>query len=105
MKIIASYWDESWGKYWDEAHAKDPNNYKAARVIIYAPDESDLYEITLCCIKTLCNNGSWDFEIEPVKNDHKNIVTFKYNGTITSLNAVSELNFHCDHSIKWEFIK
>lgn len=101
----ASYWDESWDKYWDKAHIKNPNDYEIARVIIYAPDESDLHEITLYCIKTLNNNGAWDFEIEHIKNDYKNIVTFKYNGTITALDAVSELNFHCDHSIKWEYIQ
>lgn len=74
-----------------------------ARIIIYAPEESDLHEITLTYIKTLDHNGSWDFEIEHVDKD-KNIVNFKYNGTITALDAYSKLHFHCEHSVKWEFI-
>ena len=99
-----SYIDEAQIKYWDKAHAKNPDNYRNARIFIYAPDESDLHEITLYCIKTLDNNGAWDFDIERIYNDHKNVVTFKYNGTITALNAVSEVHFHCEHTIKWECI-
>lgn len=102
---ISSYWDESWNKFWDKAHIKNPNDYEMARVIIYAPYKSDLHEITLTCIKILNNNGAWDFEIEHIENDYTNIVTFKYNGTITALDAVSKLGFRCNHSIKWEYIK
>ena len=101
----SSYWDETWDKYWDKAHVKNPDDYKSARIIIYAPDESNLYEITLTCIKTLNYNGAWDFELERIDNDNKNIITFKYNGTITALDAVSELHFHCEHCVKWEYIK
>jgi len=96
------YWYEAWDKYWDKAHEKNPNDYKYARIIIYAPDESNLHEITLTYIKTLNYNGAWDFEIEHIDNEYKNVVTFKYNGTITALDAVSELNFHCEYSVKWE---
>lgn len=98
----ALYWDEAWDKYWDKAHVKNPNDYKYARIIIYAHDESDLHEITLTYIKTLNYNGAWDFEIEHIDNDCKNIVTFKYNGTITALNAIQKLHFHCEYSVKWE---
>lgn len=94
---------KKWEEYRDKAHAKNPNYYSRARIIIYAPDESDLHEITLTYIKTLDHNGSWDFEIEHVDKD-KNIVNFKYNGTITALDAYSKLHFHCEHSVKWEFI-
>ena len=92
-------------EYLGKAHAKDPNDYKCARIIIYAPDESNLHEITLTYIKTLDHNGSWDFEIEHINKENINIVTFKYNGTITALNAFSKLHFHCEHSVKWEYIK
>lgn len=88
----------------EKAHAKDPNDYKCARIIISAPDEGDLHEITLTYIKTLDHNGAWDFETEHIDKENKNIVTFKYNGTITALNAFSKLFFHCEHSAKWEFI-
>lgn len=94
---------KKWEEYLDKAHAKNPNDYRRARIIIYAPEESDLHEITLTYIKTLDHNGSWDFEIEHVDKD-KNIVNFKYNGTITALDAYSKLHFHCEHSVKWEFI-
>lgn len=100
-----TYWDEERDKYWDKAHAKNPNDYKYARIIIYAPDESNLHEIIFTYIKTLNDNGAWDFEIEHIDKEHKNIIIFKYNGTITALNAISELHFHCEHSVKWEFIK
>ena len=89
----------------DKAHAKDPYNYQYARLKIYAPIDSDLHEITMTYIKKLDNNGAWDFEIEYIDNDSKNIVTFKYNGTITALDAVSKLYFNCEHSVKWEYIK
>lgn len=94
---------KKWEEYRDKAHAKNPNHYWRARIIIYAPEESDLHEITLTYIKTLDHNGSWDFEIEHVDKD-KNIVNFKYNGTMTALDAYSKLHFHCEHSVKWEFI-
>lgn len=89
--------------YPEKAHAKDPDNYRRARIKIYAPDEADLHEITLTCIKTLDRNGSWDFEITHSEKDNMNIVDFKYNGTITAVNALSKLHYHCEHSIKWEF--
>lgn len=100
-----SYFDENRdNKYWDNAHAKNPDNYETARLVIYAPEKSDLHEITLHCIKTLDSNGAWDFEREYIEDKCTNIVYFKYNGTITALNAISELNYHCEHKIKWEFI-
>lgn len=92
-------------EYLDKAHAKNPDDYCCARIKLYAPDESDLHEITLTYLKTLDHNGSWDFEIEHLNQDHMNIVTFKYNGTITPLTAISKLHFHCEHSVKWEFIE
>lgn len=87
----------------EKAHAKDPDNYSRARIKIYAPDEANLHEITLTCIKVLDSNGSWDFEIAHSDKDNMNIVAFKYNGTITAVTALSKLNFHCEHQIKWEF--
>ena len=102
---MCSYWDKAWNKYWDKAHEKNPSDYKIARIIIYAPDKSNLHEITLTYIKTLNYNGAWDFKIEHIDNEYKNIVTFKYNGTITALDAISDLNFHCEHSVKWEYVK
>ena len=36
-------------------------------------------------------------------DNHKNIVTFKYNGTITALNAAQKLHFHTIHEISWEW--
>lgn len=92
-------------KYWDEAHAKNPNDYKYARIKIYAPDESNLHEMTLTYIDTLNYNGAWDFEVEHIENEHINIVTFKYNGTITALNAFSKLHFGYEHTVKWEFME
>lgn len=87
----------------EKAHAKDPENYRRARIKIYAPYEADLHEITLTCIKVLDSNGAWDFEITRCGKDNMNIVDFKYNGTITAVNAVSKLHYRCEHSIKWEF--
>ena len=104
MRMHPSYIDEAWRKYWDEAHAKNPDKYSLAKIIIKAPDESDLHEITLTCAKTLDRNGAWDFELER-HNKETNIISFKYNGTITTLNAVSDLYFHCEYSVKWEFIE
>ncbi|MGN0598434.1 MAG: hypothetical protein ACI4JK_00955 [Oscillospiraceae bacterium] len=98
-----SYWDESLDKYWDKAHAKNPNDYESARIIIYAPDESNLHEITLTCIKTLNYNGAWDFAVEHIDKENLNIITFKYNGTITAADAISKLNFHCKYTIKSEW--
>ncbi len=92
-------------RYWDKAHAKNPSDYEYARIIIYAPDESNLHEMTLTYINTLNYNGAWDFEIENIEKEHTNIVTFKYNGTITASNAFSKLHFNYDHTAKWEFIK
>ena len=90
-------------EYWDKAHEKDPDNYKCARLIIYAPDEDNLHEITDTYINTLNYNGAWDFEIKKDTEQHKNIVLFKYNGKITALNAIQKLHFHCEHEIKTEW--
>ena len=87
--------------YWDKAHEKNPNDFRNARVIIYAPDESDLHEITLFCIRVLDHNGAWGFKVE--HDNHNNIIIFKYNGTITACDAVSKIRFHCINSIKWEW--
>lgn len=46
----------------------------------------------------------WDKAHVKNPNDYKNIVTFKYNGTITALNAIQKLHFHCEYSVKWENI-
>ncbi|MDE6658354.1 MAG: hypothetical protein K2J88_07225 [Oscillospiraceae bacterium] len=96
---------KKWEEYLEKAHAKNPNDYRCARIKIYAPDESDLHEITLTYMKTLDHNGAWDFEIEHIDKDNMNIVSFKYNGTITALDAISKLHFHCEHSVKWKFIE
>lgn len=100
-----SYYDNlREGKYWDASHEKDPNNFRNARVIVFAPDDSDLNELTLFCIRVLDHNGAWDFKTELIDNENQNIITFKYNGTITALDAVSKIRSQCIHSIKWEFI-
>ena len=96
---------KKWEEYLEKAHAKNPNDYWCARIKIYAPNESDLHEMTLTYIKTLDHNGAWDFKIEHIDKDKINIVTFKYNGTITALDAFSKVHFHCEHSVKWEFIE
>ncbi len=51
-------------KYWDKAHAKNPNDYEYARIIIYAPDASNLHEMTLTYINTLNyydHTAKWEF--------------------------------------------
>lgn len=87
----------------EKRHARDSNHFKNAKLKIFAAEKSDLHEITLTCIKTLNNNGAWDFDIEHVDNENKNIVTFKYNGTITAADAISKLRFQCAHTIKSEW--
>lgn len=104
MKPFSYYDDPKMHKWWDAAHSKEPNNFSNARVIVSAPDESDLHELTLFCIRVLDHNGAWDFKIEHIDNAEQNIITFKYNRTITALDAVSKISSHCVHSIKWEFI-
>lgn len=88
----------------DNRHAKNPNNYKKAKLKIYAAEKNDLHEITLTCIKMLDNHGAWDFDIEHIDDKNLNIVTFKYNGTITAADAISKLHFNCEHTItsEWE---
>ena len=104
MKPFSYYDNQAWEKWWDSAHEKNPNDFKKAKVIVFAPDESDLHELTLFCIRVLDHNGAWDFEIEHIDNAEQNIITFKYNGTITALNAITKIRSHCVHSIKWRFI-
>ena len=89
----------------DKRHAKDPNNYKYAKLIIFAAEKRDLHEITLTYIKTLDNNGAWDFDIKYINEEKLNIVTFKYNGTITAADAISKIHFNCEYTIKSEWGK
>ena len=84
----------------DKRYAKDPNHFEYAKLKIFATEESDLHELTLMYIKTLNYNGAWDFDIKHIDNENLNIVTFKYNGTITALDAISKLHFQCMHKIK-----
>ena len=101
-----SYYDnkEAMNPHWDQAHEKDPNKFWIAKLIVSAPDESDLHELTLFCIRVLDHNGAWDHKIEHIDNAGQNIITFKYNGTITALDAISKIRSNCEHSIKWEWI-
>ena len=84
----------------DKRYAKDPNHYKHGKLKIFAAEKSDLHEITLMYIKTLNYNGAWDFDIDHIENENLNIVTFKYNGTITAADAISKLYFQSVHMIK-----
>ena len=89
---------------WEEKrHAKDPNNFHYARLKIYAPEESDLHEITLTYIKKLYNNGAWDFDVQHIDDENMNTITFKWNGGVCALDAIAELHFHCEHTIKSEW--
>lgn len=87
----------------DKRHAKDTHNFKYAILKIYAPEKSNLHEITQTCIKTLDHNGAWDFDIQNIDDEKTNIVTFKYNGTIAASDAIQKLHFHCEHTIKSEW--
>ncbi|MBD5138303.1 MAG: hypothetical protein HDT24_03195 [Ruminococcus sp.] len=87
----------------DKRHVKNPNNYKNAKLKIYAAEKSDLHEITLSYVKTLDNNGAWDFNIEHIDDENLNIVAFKYNGTITAADAISKLHFSCKYTITSEW--
>ena len=86
----------------EKRHAKDPNHFKYAKLKIFAAEKSDLHEITLTCIKTLNDNGAWDFDIEHDDNENQDVITFKYNGTITAADAITKLHFQCVHTIKSE---
>ncbi len=89
---------------WEEKrHAKDTNNFQYARLKIYAPEESDLHEITLTYIKKLYNNGAWDFDVQHIDDEKLNIVTFKWNGGVITVDAMAELHFRCEHTIKSEW--
>ena len=104
MKPFSYYDNQAMETWWNQSHEKNLNDFRNARVIVSAPEESDLRELTLFCIRVLDHNGAWDFEIEHIDNTEQNIITFKYNGTITALNAISKIRSHCAHSITWEFI-
>ena len=95
-KYIVAEWEE-------KRYAKDPNKFLYARLKIYAPEESDLHEITLTYIKKLYNNGAWDFDIQHIDDENMNIVTFKWNGGVITLDAMAELHFHCEHTIESEW--
>ena len=87
----------------DKRYAKDTNKFKNAKLKIFAVEKPDLHEITMTYINTLNKNGAWDFDIEHIDEENLNIVTFKYNGTITAADAISKLHFHCEHTIKSEW--
>ena len=53
MKPFSYYDTQAMETWWDQAHEKNSNNFKNARVIVSAPDESDLHELTLFCIRVL----------------------------------------------------
>lgn len=93
---------ESIDKILEMQHAKDPDNFSCAKLKITAPDESDLYEITLTCIKTLDHNGAWDFQVE--HSDNANIIVFKYNGGVIVSDALSKQpKFSCEHKIQLQY--
>ncbi|MDE6742476.1 MAG: hypothetical protein K2J95_01195 [Lachnospiraceae bacterium] len=102
-KKYKKYTATKWEKIEEKRHAKDPNHFRYARLKIYAPEESDLHEITLTYIKKLDNNGAWDFDVQHIDNENLNIVTFKWNGGVCALDAIAELHFHCEHTIKSEW--
>ncbi|MBQ8967927.1 hypothetical protein [Ruminococcus sp.] len=78
--------------------AKEPDNYHVAKLKVYAPDESDLHEITLTFIKTMDHNGAWDFDLVHIDDENTNVITFKWNGGVRLLDALSKLpKFGCEH--------
>ena len=78
--------------------AKDANHYQMAKFKVYAPDESDLHEITLTYIKTMDHNGAWDFEVVHMDKESTNIITFKWNGGVRLLDAMSKMpKFGCEY--------
>lgn len=92
------YLKQEWA---DKAHEKDPAHFQYARLTVTAPDEADLHEITLTCIKKLDSNGAWDFSVQHTAQT--NVVTFKWNGCIIAPDALGKLHFHCPHSIQTEW--
>ncbi len=46
MKPYSYYDNQALEYWWDSAHEKDPNDFRNAKVIVFAPDESDLHELT-----------------------------------------------------------
>ncbi len=87
----------------DRRHEKNPNDFKTASIIISAPDESNLFEITQTYIKTLNDNGAWDFNLSYSKG--RNTIIFKYNGTIAAPDSIGKLNFNCEYNVKsnWKY--
>ncbi|WP_295153441.1 hypothetical protein [uncultured Ruminococcus sp.] len=82
----------------EKQHAKDLNRFYYAKLKVYAPDESDLHEITLTCIKTLDHNGAWDIETEHIERENANIILFKWNGGVLLLDAFEKQpRFSCEH--------
>jgi|GEM_PF-1648118 hypothetical protein len=82
----------------EKQHSKDPNRYRYAKLKIYAPNEGDLHEITLTCIKTLDHNGAWDIDTEHIDSENANIIVFKWNGGILLLDAFEKQpRFSCEH--------
>ncbi|MCM1506586.1 MAG: hypothetical protein NC177_05555 [Ruminococcus flavefaciens] len=62
-----------------------------------------MHEITLTYIKKLYNNGAWDFAVQHIDDKNLNIITFKWNGEVCAVDAIAELHFHCEYTIKSEW--
>ena len=85
----------------EKCHEIDLNNFKNAKITVYAPDESERHKIVATLINTLSYNGAWDFSV--ANNNDTSVVHFKYNGTIAVADSISKLNFKCECSIQSEW--
>ena len=78
--------------------AKDVNHYQQGKLKIYAPDDSDLHEIMLNCVRTMDHNGGWDFELKHLDDEKAVIIYFKWNGGVRLADALGrQPKFSCEH--------
>lgn len=81
----------------------EPDCYRRGKLRIHAEKTDELNGITEIYMKALDQIGAWDLATKKLNNSKVDIVSFKYNGTIAFMHAISKLRFPARYTVSTEW--
>ncbi|ADU22074.1 MULTISPECIES: hypothetical protein [Ruminococcus] len=81
----------------------EPDCFRRGKLRIHAEKSDELKGITEIYMKALDEIGAWDLATKSLKESKVRIVSFKYNGTIASMHAISKLRFPARYTVRTEW--
>lgn len=81
----------------------EPDCFRRGKLRIHAEKTDELKGITEIYMKALNEIGAWDLATKSLKESKVRIVSFKYNGTIALMHAISKLRFPARYTVRTEW--